>query len=195
MRQDVIVSRDDDVPRTPTPYLLPSMRSPIPVLAMVCALGFAACGRIPTPTNDPVKLSLTITASSDVNPDEQKRAAPIVVQLYELKYAGTFEESDYFSLQDKDKTVLGDDLVSRERFQLRPGESRSIAHEANPATTVLGIIAAYRDLPNSVWRATWPLPATQASAWYRQPPTLTLKIDLNTNSIVISDEQQNKQNR
>jgi type VI secretion system protein VasD len=175
---------------TPAPFI--SMRSRILVLAMLCTPGFAACGFIPAPTNEPVKLSLTITASSHVNPDDQKRATPIVVRLYELKYAGTFQESDYYSLQDKDKSVLGDDLVVREQFQLRPGETRNIARDANRATTMLGIIAAYRDLPNSVWRATWPLPAPQVSAWYRQAPTLTLKIDLDTSSILISNEQQNR---
>jgi type VI secretion system protein VasD len=170
------------------------MRSLILVSGMVCMLALSACGTIPAPTDTPVKLSLTVTASPGVNLDEQKRAAPIVVRLYELKYAENFEESDYFSLQDKDRAVLGDDLVSREQFQLRPGETRSISRDAHQGATVLGVIAAYRDLPNSVWRATWPFPpGREVSVWYRLPPqTLTLKIDLNASAIAISDGQQNR---
>ncbi|QYD69438.1 type VI secretion system lipoprotein TssJ [Paraburkholderia edwinii] len=170
------------------------MRPLIFVLAMVCATGLAACvsSRL-APPREPVRLNLTVTASPEVNRDGQNRAAPIVVRLYELKYAATFEDTDFFSLQDKDRTVLADDLISREQFQLRPGESRTIQRDANQATTVLGIVAAYRDLPHSVWRASWPLPPAPASAWYRVPPTLKLKINLDANAIVIFDEQQNRQ--
>jgi len=85
--------------------------------------------------------------------------------------------------------VLADDLVARDQFLLRPGESKTIARNANDASTTLGVIASYRDLPNSVWRATWPLPPTPTAAWYRRAPKLKLIVDVGANAIDISDAQ------
>ncbi|APR38882.1 type VI secretion system lipoprotein TssJ [Paraburkholderia sp. SOS3] len=170
------------------------MRPLKPVIALVCALTLASCaGNGSEAAHEPVKLELSVKAASTVNPDDQKRAAPIVVRIYELKNADTFEEADFFSLQDKDKTVLTDDLVMRDQFQLRPGESKTIRRKAAEATTTLGVLAAYRDLPNSIWRATWTLPATPSAAWYRRTPKVQLTIDLDTSAIRITDARpQNK---
>jgi len=170
------------------------MRPSNHVVALICVLGLTACAsNDPKAVHEPVRLDLSITASSSVNPDDQKRAAPIVVRIYELKNADAFTAADFFSLQDKDKTVLADDLVVREQYQLRPGESRTIRRNADQATTTLGVIAAYRDLPNSVWRATWTLPSSPPAAWYRIAPKLKLTINLDTSAIRITDAQ--KQNK
>lgn len=167
------------------------MRPFISVLvAFICTLGIAACASSdPNPVHEPVKMTLTVNATSGVNPDDQKRAAPIIVRVYELKDASAFNEADFFSLQDKDKAALADDLVVRDQFQMRPGETKTIKREAQQATTVLGVIAAYRDLPNSVWRATWPMPLAPTAAWYRVfSPKLKLTINLDANAIRIVDE-------
>ncbi|MFC0400778.1 type VI secretion system lipoprotein TssJ [Paraburkholderia rhizosphaerae] len=167
------------------------MRSLIHVVVFVFALPFAGCAsHDPKAAHEPVRLTLTVKAASTVNPDDQQRAAPIVVRVYELKNEDAFTSSDFFSLQDKDKTVLGDDLVARDQFQLRPGNNRTIQRNADPATTTLGVIAAYRDLPNSVWRATWTLTPAPPAAWYRRAPKLQLTITIDTNAIRITDAQQ-----
>jgi type VI secretion system protein VasD len=170
---------------------------PSAVAALACTLGLAACASSdPNKPHEPVAMTLTLKTASGVNPDDQKRAAPIIVRLYELKDATAFNDADFFSLQDKDKTVLTDDLVMREQFQMRPGDSRIIKRDAQQATKVIGVLAAYRDLPNSVWRATWPLPATPDAAWYRVLSTkLKLTIDLDANAIRIVDEQAEKQKK
>jgi type VI secretion system protein VasD len=126
-----------------------------------------------------------VNALPTVNPDDHGRAAPIVVRVYELKDAGAFKTADFFTLQSQDKTVLGDDLVKRNEWLLRPGDHRTLVRPADPATTALGVIAAYRDLPNSVWRAVYPLPAAPDAAWYHFAPKLKLSIDLGANAIHI----------
>jgi type VI secretion system protein VasD len=127
-------------------------------IMIACVLSLAGCtSNSSNVAHEPVRLDLSIKASSGVNPDDEKRPAPIVVRIYELKNADAFNSADFFSLQDKDKAVLADDLVARDQFQLRPGEEKTIHRNANQATTTLGVIAGYRDLPNSVWRATWTL--------------------------------------
>ncbi|MFM0507156.1 type VI secretion system lipoprotein TssJ [Paraburkholderia sp. RL17-373-BIF-A] len=164
------------------------MRLFINVIALAFACALTACvSSDPKMAKEPVKLELSVVASAGVNPDDQKRAAPIVVRIYELKTDGVFNSADFFSLQDKDKTALADDLVTRQQFQLRPGESKSIKTRADLATTSVGILAAYRDLPNSVWRAVYPLPAAPDAAWYRASPKLKLTINLEPNAIKITE--------
>ncbi|TXC80111.1 type VI secretion system lipoprotein TssJ [Paraburkholderia azotifigens] len=160
---------------------------------MACTLGLAACTSDPSKgVHESVRLDLSIAASSGVNPDDEKRAAPVVVRVYELKNADAFNSADFFSLQDKDKVMLADDLVVRDQFQLRPGEHKTIQRDADQATTMLGVIAAYRDLPNSVWRATWAVPTSPAAAWYRFSPKLKLTIDLEANAVRITDTTNSK---
>lgn len=164
------------------------MRPIISATAVAFALVLAACASGDPKPKEPLRLGLTVNAAATVNPDEQKRAAPIVVRVYELKTDGTFNAADFFTLQDKDKTVLADDLVKRDQFQLRPGEHVTITRTADPATTTLGILAAYRDLPNSVWRAVYALPVAPEKAWYRfSTPKLKLTITLDANAIKVTE--------
>jgi type VI secretion system protein VasD len=181
----------------PLPVFFPMHPLTSVLVTFACTLGLAACASSdPNSFHEPVKMTLTLKAASDVNPDDQKRAAPIVVRVYELKDANAFNDADFFSLKDQDKALLADDLVTRDQFQMRPGDSNSIRRDAHQATKVLGVIAAYRDLPNSVWRATWPMPRTPKAAWYHVMSTqLKLTIELNANAIKIVDEQAAKQKK
>ncbi|EMA9352661.1 type VI secretion system lipoprotein TssJ, partial [Salmonella enterica subsp. enterica serovar Kentucky] len=62
------------------------------------------------------RLDLSVKASDKVNPDNQKKAAPIEIRVYELKNDAAFTTADYWSLHDNDKSVLTDDLVRRDSF-------------------------------------------------------------------------------
>ena len=168
-------------------YYMLQMRLITSVTAVAFALVLVACASGDPKPREPLRLDVTVNAAATVNPDGHKRAAPIIVRIYELKTDGTFNSADFFTLQDKDKTVLADDLVKRDQFQLRPGEHVTITRAADPATTTLGILAAYRDLPNSVWRAVYALPVTPDKAWYRfSTPKLKLTIMLDANAIKVT---------
>lgn len=157
-------------------------------LVLAFTLMLTACAsRDPQTPKETIKLDLSVVALAGVNPDSGKRPAPIVVRVYELKTDSAFAAADYFSLQDKDKTVLADDLVRRDEFQLRPGEKKIIQRKIDPATTRLGVLAAYRDLPNSVWRVVYTLPTAPDAAWYYRSPTLKLNVDLDANAVKISE--------
>jgi type VI secretion system protein VasD len=174
------------------PLTLPLYRM-LPMRPITCftsvalALTLAACTSYEPKPKEPLQLDLTIRAAPDANPDDQGRAAPIFVRIYELKTDGAFNAADFYSLQDKDKTVLADDLVKRDQFQLRPGEHVRVTRTANPASKTLGILAAYRDLPHAVWRTVYPLPLTPDKAWYRlSSPKLKLTITLDANAINVT---------
>ena len=113
------------------------------------------------------KLILTIEAASGVNPDTSLRPSPIKVRIYELKDPGSFSEADYFSLDTTDKVTLAADMLAKDEFILRPGESRTIERKSNAQTTAIGVLAGYRDLPNSTWRMVHKLKEAPAASWMR----------------------------
>jgi type VI secretion system protein VasD len=136
----------------------------------------------------PTKLLLKIEATASTNPDESGRASPIKVRLYELKDSNNFAEADYFGLNAGDKSILGADMLMKDEFILRPGETKTIERASHNQTTSLGILAAYRDLPNSTWRVIHPLKKTPAAAWYRSllpSNKLQMTIQLQPQGIVL----------
>jgi type VI secretion system protein VasD len=167
------------------------MRSNLTVALLASALWLSACasGSEPKP-KEPTRLELSIAAQNDANLDEKNRGAPIVVRIYELKNDVTFNSTDFFSLQTQDKTLLANDLVKRDQLEMRPGDSKTIMRRSDPETTAIGVIAAYRDLPNAVWRETYPLPPAPDAAWYRITPKLKLTISVGAKAVRISDANQ-----
>lgn len=142
------------------------------------------------PAHELLQLDLTVTASDNVNPDSQEKAAPIEVRIYELKNDAAFTAADYWSLQDKDKVVLADDLLHRDSFILRPGEVKTLRRPLNTQTTALGVLAGYRNLGKSVWREIYTTPEAPESAWYsRMVPGKKVLLDakLEQSTIVITE--------
>jgi type VI secretion system protein VasD len=116
---------------------------------------------------EPTKLLIKIEATATTNPDDSGRPSPIKVRLYELKDSNNFAEADYFGLNAGDKSLLGADMLGKDEFILRPGETKTIERASHNQTTALGILAGYRDLANSTWRVIQPLKEAPAAAWYR----------------------------
>ncbi|MBN3775992.1 membrane protein [Burkholderia lata] len=165
------------------------MRSLLTVTTLACAFALSACASSGEPKpKEPIRLDMRVNALPDANPDDRGRAAPIVVRIYELKSDGAFESADFFTLQTQDKTVLADDVVKRDELQLRPGEHQTLVRRPDPATKTIGVIAAYRDLPNTVWRAVYAMPAAPDKAWYRLfTPKLKLTIDIEAKAVRITE--------
>lgn len=140
-------------------------------LLRMLTLGWLIAGLLPLgvqaqDAKEPTKLVLKLEAAVQTNPDETGRPSPVKVRIYELKDSNAFAEADYFSLNANDKSVLGGDLLVRDEFILRPGETKRIERKSHPKTVALGILAGYRDL-NSVWRVIHTLPEAPDAAWYR----------------------------
>ena len=140
---------------------------------------------------EPTKLVLNIEAAAGVNPDTSQRASPIKVRIYELKDPGAFAEADYFSLDTGDKIALAADMLAKDEFILRPGESRTIERKSKPQTTAIGVLAGYRDLPNSTWRAVFKLKEAPDASWMRAllPANRTeLNIQLQPQGISVTEK-------
>lgn len=144
------------------------------------------------PLKEPTRVDLVIHAQSAVNPNEEGRAAPIVVRVYELKSDTAFNAADFFGLQGNEKIVLADDLVKRDEFLMRPGDTRKIKRLAKPDTVAIGVLAAYRDLGKSVWRTVYKLPTAPDAAWYRSvmpSNKVKLQIELEEHAIKMTERE------
>lgn len=119
-------------------------------IATLCLL--AACSASP-----PTSVHLTLRGGTGLNPDETGLPNPVQTHIYMLKAAETFDNTDYFQLVDKEKTVLGGDLLSQDNEMLRPGQTRDVTLPVPQGTKVVAVSAAFRNIDKGTWRATVPL--------------------------------------
>ncbi|WP_235023335.1 type VI secretion system lipoprotein TssJ [Caballeronia glebae] len=146
----------------------PMMDSPRPRLfpylcaLLLCALAASAC-KSPPPPPAPTIVRLSVTALGGVNPDRSGRPSPVVVRVYELKTTAAFDSADFFTLYGRDQATLGGDLNAKNEYVLRPGDSRSVEQTVQPGTKFVAVVAAYRDIERSRWRASAPVPPNQTT--------------------------------
>jgi len=130
--------------------------------ALASLVLLAGCSSL-SPYSTVTKLNLTLTASDQLNPDLNGRPSPIVVRLLELKHPVAFENADFFSLYERAKESLAPDLVTSEELELRPGETVQLKLSVEEGSRYVGVLAAYRDLPETKWRYTVPLTPVAAT--------------------------------
>ena len=118
------------------------------VLAVV-ALMTAGCGSAPPKA---AVAKAQIIASADVNPNQDGRASPVHVRIFQLKEDGAFMGSDFWALVDKEQETLAASLVQRLEFDLSPGESKEFELKIAPDARVLAVMAEYADYRNAQWR-------------------------------------------
>ena len=85
--------------------------------AGLALLGLAACSK----TKTEVTMRVDVVASKDLNPNSRGQPAPVVVRIYALKSEDLFNGADFFTLWDKEKQVLGGDLLTRREYEVQPG--------------------------------------------------------------------------
>lgn len=118
-------------------------------LAIMCLLPavLTGCGASPT------RIDAVFIATSDLNPDPDGQASPMVVRIYHLGSPVAFSNASFFSLYDSAEAELGSDLKGKEEIELRPGQELVVARDLKPETRFLGILAGYRDIEHASWRA------------------------------------------
>ena len=123
------------------------------------------------------KLGLSINATTDVNPDMQGRPSPVILHIFELNSVEQFNGLDYVGLTQPSGAALGASLLAKKQEILQPGGSRELPLELDPQTTIIGLVAGYRDIDNATWRTSVPI---------NQGKTKQLSITLNQQQIVTS---------
>ena len=140
----------------------------------------------------PVPLEITLSAAERVNPTAAGRPSPIMLRLFELASDAQFMSADYFVLMGQGGVPLGEEVLAVEEYTLLPGEVRMIRKRAALNSRFFGVVAGYRDLNGSVWRAVAPLPAPYLAGrvWSNSvSPTKRLFVVLGERGLAIYEEQ------
>lgn len=131
------------------------------LLALPTASLLSGCGAvsaIATPSAPPPPVTVVpnaifeVQADKSINPDDNGTPKPVLLRLYELKAAASFERASFLDLMEKDEAAIGADFVRREEWLILPGEKRKIDRKGNAEVRAFGLFAAFRDLERSSWR-------------------------------------------
>jgi type VI secretion system protein VasD len=130
------------------------------LLSLGAVLG--GCGmfgaKAPAP-RQPVNITGTVQAASDLNPSVTQRPSPLTLRIYELKSSVAFDQADFMTLYRSDQAALGSEVLVREEITLQPGESKPYNKQLNVETRFIAVFGAYRNLEKSTWRAIAAVPA------------------------------------
>ena len=110
----------------------------------------------PTPPpapQEPTRVVLEIEAAGDINPDRQGRPSPLVLRIFQLRSDAAFNSADFFSLYEKDSSVLGSDLIRKEEITLKPNGKQTLFFEPGADTRAVGVFGAFRRYEQATWRA------------------------------------------
>jgi len=105
-------------------------------------------------------LAVTFEVDSDINPDEDKRPSPLFVRMYQLKSPKMFNKADFINLYERDKEVLGADLVTKHKLKrFKPGESREEHFVLDENTQYIGLYAEFLSYQSSTYKLIIPVTA------------------------------------
>jgi len=120
--------------------------------------------KLPEFLQSPTSMAGTISASERLNVGALKHSSPVVLHIYQLRSATSFEAADFLSLFEREQQTLAGDLVERQELVLRPGETQQLAsRNLNPATRSIGVIAAFQNLERASWRVAVPVRLNSAN--------------------------------
>lgn len=135
-----------------------------------------ACSSLPWP-KFPTKIESRILASFEINPDANGRPSPLVVRVYELKSKNAFDDADFYKLYDEEAATLGGDLLTREEFEISPGQGREIVHNAHDQAQYFAVVAAFRNIEQAHWRASTALELNKKNSFVIKIGKETVTID------------------
>lgn len=108
---------------------------------------------------------LQFIAEADINPDEKNRPSPLFIRLYELKTTRQFERANFIDLYERDKEVLGADLIAKQTLKrLKPGDERTDTLVLNAQTRYVGLVAEFFQYQKATFKVVIPIAAENVVA-------------------------------
>ncbi|MEQ1778171.1 MAG: type VI secretion system lipoprotein TssJ, partial [Nitrosomonas sp.] len=133
-------------------------------LIIVSYIILTACSSTPKPTIATVSLNV----QPNINPlppnaaeKNAQEARPVVIRFYELSSLAAFNSTDFFSVFNDYKTTLDSELIASEELRVTPGQKQKFTRTLNLNTRYVGVVAAYKNLEESQWRAYAAIPSNE----------------------------------
>jgi type VI secretion system protein VasD len=109
----------------------------------------------------PGSVTLVAQGTTGMNPGPDGADRPLTLQVLQLKGAGAFDGADFFGLQSAAAT-LGGDLVKADTITLAPGGKATKTISLDPSTSLIAVVAGFRDPAGKQFRAKSPVSPTDA---------------------------------
>jgi type VI secretion system protein VasD len=105
----------------------------------------AGCGTVkPLFECEEPAFTLNIKVATDINPAQDGRASPVILNVFALEGERQFEQEEFIALYQDPDAVLGRDLLSAVKLrELIPGELRTEKLVFDKRTRFVGIMAEY----------------------------------------------------
>lgn len=104
------------------------------------------------PCTTPEPLRVTLQASPRINPGEKGEPLAVVVRLYQLKGTTKLQGAGFDDLLDRDKEILGDEIVASQEVTINPGEKLEPPLSRNPEAQYMAAVALFRRPAGTTWR-------------------------------------------
>ncbi|WP_368875565.1 type VI secretion system lipoprotein TssJ [Proteus penneri] len=160
-------------------------------LLFIVTFAIAGCGLTQTISDGTVSLTKSIfykqikilhldfTAREALNTDDNGSSLSVIVRVFQLKSADTFNNSDYLSLFNQNDDVLKSSLLAQKDLRIRPGESISLDMSMEKETEFVAIATMFHT-PNEAknnWRIV--IPKNELD------PDKARKIELSENTLIL----------
>lgn len=125
-----------------------------PLFAAVLLTGCAA-RTPPDPTRNVV---IRLHAASALNVDAQGRPLAVVTRIYTLRQEAAFRQAPYDAFLDpqREKVVLGADLIDVKEVMLVPGQRYEVIEKVSPEASFVGVVALFHAPAPQGWRLAYP---------------------------------------
>jgi type VI secretion system protein VasD len=114
-----------------------------------------AVPEIPDLQKPPRNVALKLHAGENLNAGTTEKPLSLVARVYKLKQTGTFYSAPYdaFLTPEKEKQVLGADLLEVREINLVPGQLYEVIEKVSRESSYIGVVALFRAPAPQRWRA------------------------------------------
>ena len=135
------------------------------IVLLVSLFTLSACSSINSSVggffNMDTDLEIKFKVDADVNPDDERKPSPLFVRMYQLKSSKMFNRANFIDLYEKDKEVLGADMISAQKLRrIKPGESRNENFVLNKDARFIGLYAEFLQYKKSSFKLLIPVVPT-----------------------------------
>ena len=119
-------------------------------------LGLTACA-----PSGPGVVTIVAQGAAGMNPGPDGADRPLTLQIVQMRSAGAFDGADFFGLQNP-QAALGGEFIKADQIALTAGAAKTLSIGLDAGTTVIGVIAGFRDPGGKNFRAKAAVSATES---------------------------------
>ncbi len=109
---------------------------------------------LPDAQKPPRNVAIKLHAGSNLNSDPAGQPLALVTRIYKLRQSAAFEQAPYDSFLDaqKEKELLGADLLEVKEVLLVPGQRYEVVEKVSKEAYFIGVVALFRAPAAQRWR-------------------------------------------